>query len=58
MNKPRANRDEIRSNGFNIPMSKAEKERIRVEADKRGVSMSELGRTILNDFFKKEEFKK
>lgn len=58
MNTKRSNRDEIKSNGFNIPMSKAEKERIRIEADKRGVSMSELGRTILSDFFKKEEFKK
>ena len=58
MNKPRANRDEVRANTLTIPMNKQEKERVQKKANEMGISMSALGRIVLNDFFKTDEFKK
>ena len=58
MNKPKSNRDEVRANTLTIPMNKQEKERVQEKANEMGISMSALGRIVLNDFFKKDEFKK
>ena len=58
MNKPKSNRDEVRANTLTIPMNKQEKERVQEKANEMGNSMSALGRIVLNDFFKKDEFKK
>lgn len=55
MNKPKTNRDEVRENSLTIPMNKQEKERVQKKADEMGISMSALGRIVLNDFFKKQE---
>ena len=58
MNKPKSNRDEVRANTLTIPMNKREKERVLEKANEMGISMSALGRIVLNDFIKKDEFKK
>jgi hypothetical protein len=55
MNKPRANRESIKTESLNIPMSKALKEKVSSMATKKDKSMGEIGRIILEDFFKKEE---
>ena len=55
MNKPRANRESIKTESLNIPMSKALKEKVSSTANERQKSMGEIGRIILEDFFKKEE---
>ena len=55
MNKPKANRDEVREYSLTIPMSKIEKKRVQKKANDMGISMSALGRIVLSDFFKKEE---
>lgn len=57
MNKPRANRESIKTESLNIPMSKALKEKVSSMATEKDKSMGEIGRIILEDFFKKEEFK-
>ena len=57
MNKPKSNRDEVRANTLTIPMNKHEKERVQEKANEMGISMSALGRIVLNDFFKKDELK-
>lgn len=58
MNKPRANRESIKTESLNIPMSKSLKGKVSSMADEKQKSMGEIGRIILEDFFKKEEFKK
>ena len=55
MNKPRANRESIKTEKLNIPVSKALKEKVSSMATEKGKSMGEIGRIILEDFFKKEE---
>lgn len=55
MNKPRANRESIKTESLNIPMSKALKEKVSSMATEKDKSMGELGRIIFEDFFKKEE---
>ena len=53
----RTNRDEVRENSLNIPMTIIEKEQIRKAADDMGVSMSTLARIALNEYLKKEGVK-
>lgn len=55
MNKPRANRDSVKCESLNIPMTKELKEKVVAKANRQGESMGEIGRIILEDFFKKEE---
>lgn len=57
MNKPRANRESIKTESLNIPMSKSLKGKVSSMATEKDKSMGEIGRIILEDFFKKEEFK-
>ena len=54
MKAKRSNRDEVRENSLNIPMTIIEKEQIRKAADDMGVSMSTLARIALNEYLKKE----
>lgn len=53
MKTKRANRDEVRENSLNVPMSLVEKDQIRKAADNIGVSMSTLARIAINEYLKK-----
>ena len=57
MNKPRANRDSVKCESLNIPVTKELKEKVVAKANRQGKSMGEIGRIILEDFFKKDELK-
>lgn len=54
MKMKRTNRDEVRENSLNVPMTIIEKEQIRKAADDMGVSMSTLARIALNEYLKKD----
>lgn len=47
MNKPKANRDEVRENTLCILLSAPEKEAVEREANKMGLSMSAWARMVL-----------
>lgn len=47
MNKPKANRDEVRETTFTVTATRAEKEAIQRMANQNGLSMSALVRMVL-----------
>ena len=49
MKTPMSNRDEIRENSLTIPMSAEEKERLRIEAKSKGLTMASFARLILKE---------
>jgi antitoxin component of RelBE/YafQ-DinJ toxin-antitoxin module len=53
MKMKRTNRDEVRENSLNVPMTIIEKDQVRKAADSMGVSMSTLVRIALNEYLKK-----
>lgn len=57
MNKPRANRDSVKSTAVNVPMTEELRNKICSKSDATGQSKADVCREILEDFFKKEELK-
>lgn len=53
MKPKRTNRDEVRENALNVPMSIIEKDKVRKAADLMGVSMSTFVRIALDDYMRK-----
>lgn len=53
MKTKKTNRDEVRENCLNIPMTANEKDRIRKAASEMGVSMSSFVRIVLADYLGK-----
>lgn len=49
MNKPKANRDEVRENTFTVTATRAEKEAIQKAANQNGLSLSAWVRMVLNE---------
>jgi hypothetical protein len=47
MNKPKANRDEVRETTFTVSVTRSEKEAIQEEASKIGLTMSSWARMVL-----------
>jgi hypothetical protein len=54
----RTNRDEVRENSLNVPMTIIEKDQLRKAADSMGVSMSTFARIALDDYMRKIGAKK
>lgn len=50
MKTPKKNRDEVRAYAINIPMTKAEKERIATEAHRCGLPVSSFVRMIVSRY--------
>jgi hypothetical protein len=55
LNKPRANRDSVKSAAVNVPMTQNLKDKISSKSEATGQSKADICRVILEDFFKKEE---
>ena len=49
MKTPNANRDEVRESTFTVTATRAEKEAIKKEANKTGLTMSAWVRMVLNE---------
>ena len=49
MKKAKTNRDEVRENALQIPMTKAEKEAVRSAASKSGLTMTAWARMVLTE---------
>lgn len=49
MNKPKANRDEVRESTFTVTVTKSEKEAIQRISNKNGLTMSAWARMVLNE---------
>jgi hypothetical protein len=58
MKAKRSNRDEVRENSLNVPMTIIEKDQVRKAADSMGVSMSTFARIALDDYMRKIGAKK
>lgn len=52
MKTPKVNRDEVRENSLTIPMTKGEKDAIRQNAERQGMSMATYARFVLNNSVK------
>ena len=55
MNKPRANRDSVKSATVNVPMTQDLRNKISSKSEATGQSKADICRVILEDFFKKDE---
>lgn len=51
---PKSNREEVRQNSLTIPMSKEEKDLVKVAAKEMGVSMSTFARIAIKEYVRKE----
>ena len=55
LNKPRENRESIKSNSVNVPLTDVLKEKVDQKANENQTSNGGFVRMVLEDFFKKEE---